>query len=53
MQATMEEQKYISAIPEKYRWKNWATEIHNMREQIVHDVFADTYNYMKSGINLR
>ncbi len=77
IQASMKDEKYVSAIPEKYRWKNWAMdergmtgdelidfvekmfkelkaiEVHNIREQIVHDVFADTHNYMKSGTNLR
>ena len=68
---------YESAIPEKYRWKNWALDergmtgdelidfveqmfkdlkqlpVNNVRDKIVHDVFADTHNYMKNGTLLR
>lgn len=68
---------YESAIPTKYRWKNWAQDergmtgdeliefveqmfkdlkqlpVNNVRDKIVHDVFADTHNYMKSGTILR
>ena len=68
---------YESAIPDQYRWKNWALDergmtgdeliefveqmfkdlkqlpVNNVRDKIVHDVFADTHNYMKNGTLLR
>jgi type I restriction enzyme M protein len=77
IKATLNKESYESAIPEKYRWKNWADDetgitgdeliefveqmfkdlkvlkVNNIRTQIVHDVFADTHNYMKSGTVLR
>lgn len=77
IKATLNKESYESAIPEKYRWKNWADnetgitgdeliefveqmfkdlkalKVNNIRTQIVHDVFADTHNYMKSGTVLR
>ena len=77
IKAKLKDQLYESAIPEKYRWKNWALDdrgmtgdelidfvetmfkeiktlpVSNVRDQIVHDVFADTHNYMKSGTLLR
>lgn len=77
IKAKLKGQTYESAIPEKYRWKNWALDergmtgdeliefvetmfkelkqlpVNNVRDQIVHDVFADTHNYMKSGTILR
>lgn len=77
IKAHLKGQTYESAIPEKYRWKNWALDergmtgdeliefvetmfkeikllpVDNVRDQIVHDVFADTHNYMKSGTLLR
>lgn len=77
LKAQIDKKEYESAIPEKYRWKNWANDEtgitgdeliefveqmfkdlkainpKNIRENIVHDVFADTHNYMKSGTILR
>lgn len=77
IKSQLKNEKYESAIPTKYRWKNWAKEetgitgeeliefveqmfkdlkampVNNTRQQIVHDVFADTHNYMKSGTILR
>ncbi len=77
IKARLKGQNYESAIPEKYRWKNWALDergmtgdeliefvetmfkdikalpVNNVRDRIVHDVFAETHNYMKSGTILR
>lgn len=77
IKAKLKGQNYESAIPEKYRWKNWALDergmtgdeliefvetmfkdikalpVNNVRDRIVHDVFAETHNYMKSGTILR
>ena len=77
IKAAFKGQTYESAIPTKYRWKNWAQDergmtgdeliefveqmfkklkqlpVNNVRDKIVHDVFADTHNYMKSGTILR
>lgn len=79
IKAKLRGEEYKSAIPSKYRWKNWASdetgitgeelidfveqmfkdlkamkvETGNIRQQIVHDVFSDTHNYMKSGTILR
>ena len=77
IKARLKGQPYESAIPEKYRWKNWALDergmtgdeliefietmfkdikalpVNNVRDRIVHDVFAETHNYMKSGTILR
>ena len=77
IKARLKGQSYESAIPEKYRWKNWALDergmtgdeliefvetmfkdikalpVNNVRDRIVHDVFAETHNYMKSGTILR
>lgn len=75
------EEDYISPIPERLRWRNWAADDEGMtgdglmafvddelfpalkalatkpdidpRGLIVGEVFADTYNYMKSGTLLR
>lgn len=71
---------YVSPIPEKLHWDEWAGDdegmtgdelLHfvdqtlfptlanidlstgNKRALLVHDVFANNYNYMKSGIHLR
>ena len=77
IKAGLQNKTYESAIPEKYRWKNWALDergmtgdeliyfveqmfkdlkqlpVNNVRDKIVHDVFADTHNYMKNGTLLR
>ena len=77
IKAGLQNKPYESAIPEKYRWKNWALDergmtgdelidfveqmfkdlkqlpVNNVRDKIVHDVFADTHNYMKNGTLLR
>lgn len=77
IKADFKKEIYESSIPEKYRWKNWASDergmtgeeliefveqmfkdlkqlpVNNVRDKIVHDVFADTHNYMKSGTLLR
>ena len=77
LKAGLQKETYESAIPEKYRWKNWALDergmtgdeliefveqmfkdlkqlpVNNVRDKIVHDVFADTHNYMKNGTLLR
>lgn len=77
IKAGLQNKSYESAIPEKYRWKNWALDergmtgdelidfveqmfkdlkqlpVNNVRDKIVHDVFADTHNYMKNGTLLR
>ncbi len=77
LNATFNNEKYVSIIPSAYRWKNWALddtgltgdeliefvekmfkdlkamEVKNAKAQLVHDVFADTHNYMKSGTILR
>ena len=77
IKARLKGQNYESAIPEKYRWKNWALDergmtgdeliefvetmfkdikalpVNNVRDRIVHDVFEETHNYMKSGTILR
>ena len=77
IKANLKGQTYESAIPEKYRWKNWALDergmtgdeliefvetmfkdikalpVNNVRSRIVHEVFAETHNYMKSGTILR
>lgn len=73
---------YKSPIPEKIRWRNWATDKEGMtgdelstfindklfptlkeklilsgdngkRAQVVHNIFEDAYNYMKSGTLIR
>jgi len=73
---------YVSPIPKKLRWRNWAANEEgltgddlldfvedklfatlkdpdkmlassNPRARVVHDVFVDSYNYMKSGTLLR
>lgn len=77
-----DEGSYQSPIPEKLRWRNWATDSegmtgenlakfvndelfptlkeklvldgpHGNRAQVVHNVFEDAYNYMKSGTLMR
>lgn len=77
IKAKLQGKEYTSAIPEKYRWKNWALDergmtgdtliefveqmfkglkelpVHTTQDRIVHDVFAETHNYMKSGTILR
>ena len=77
IKAGLQNKTYESAIPGKYRWKNWALDergmtgdelidfveqmfkdlkqlpVNNVRGKIVHDVFADTHNYMKNGTLLR
>ena len=77
LKAGLQKEINESAIPEKYRWKNWAIDergmtgdeliefveqmfkdlkqlpVNNIRDKIVHDVFADTHNYMKNGTLLR
>ena len=30
IQASIKDEKYVSAIPEKYRWKNWAMDERGM-----------------------
>ncbi len=76
----LEDDAYKSPIPEKYRWRNWASNkegitgdelldfigemfkalkaINVSKEEdpkgkMVHDVFEDAYNYMKSGTLIR
>jgi type I restriction enzyme M protein len=76
----LENENYQSPIPEKYRWRNWATNkegitgdelldfvgemfkalkaINVSKEKdpkgyMVHGVFEDAYNYMKSGTLIR
>src|SRR5680860_12983 len=71
---------YKSAVPDKYRWKNWAAEDDgitgdalldfvnidlfpnlknldidsaNKRTTVVREVFANSFNYMKNGTQLR
>lgn len=77
IKAKLQNKTYESAIPKKYKWKNWALDergmtgdelidfveqmfkdlkqlpVNNVRDKIVHDVFADTHNYMKNGTLLR
>lgn len=75
------EDDYVSPLPEKFRWRSWATDSEGMtgdelaefidklfnhlkknlsfqgptgaRAKIIHDVFEDAYNYMKSGTLMR
>ncbi len=75
------DEAYVSPIPEKLRWRNWAADDEGMtgealnefvngelfpalkglataagvdrRGQIVGEIFADTFNYMKSGTLMR
>lgn len=76
------EDDYKSPLPEKLRWRNWASDPEGMtgnflcdfineelfptlqdnlvlegpnreRAQVIHNVFEDTYNYMKSGTLIR
>ncbi len=73
------EDRYRSPIPEKLRWRNWATDAEGLtgddlldfanntlfrelkainpdrspRHRVIHDVFEDAYQYMKSGTLLR
>lgn len=76
----LENEKYLSPIPKKYRWRNWAadkegitgeelldfvgemfkalkainvTKEEDPKGRMVHDVFEDAYNYMKSGTLIR
>jgi type I restriction enzyme M protein len=73
-------EKYVSPIPEKLRWRNWAKDPEGITgdtlidfindelfpalkskldvsndpsARVVHSVFEDAYNYMKSGVLLR
>ena len=82
-QVELLEDNYQSPIPERFRWRNWATDSEGLtgdslstfvndelfphlkdklvltnddlgrRAQVIHNVFEDAYNYMKSGTLMR